>query len=160
MPSNLKKNNFFLLALSQNQVKLFECNSENISEVKINHLPKNLESITGTDYIEKQLQQHSGTGKGQKRKDEIFHGHGVGTNHHKDNIFHYFRAIDKALHEYLRDKRAPLVLATIDYLVPIYKKANTYQNLSEKFVHGNPDRIHQAQLYKKGLKLLFPLLEK
>lgn len=154
MSKNEKKNIFYILALSQKHVSFYECGRESIHEIQLKNLPKNFVEVEKNDRLEKQLQSHSCDGK-----HEMFHGHGVGSKHHKDNMFNYFCELDKCLHEYLKDKNAPLFLATVDYLYPIYKDANSYKYLSDKFIEGNADKVIPKVLHKEALKLLFLLLE-
>lgn len=66
-------------------------------------------------------------------------GAGLITGHHgpeaedtKDNLLRFFLLVDKSLQrELLDDENAPLVLVGVDYLLPIYQKANTYRYLLE-----------------------------
>ena len=44
----------------------------------------------------------------------------------KDELAQYFRVIDAALRETLRDQRAPLILAGVQYLLPIYREISSY----------------------------------
>jgi hypothetical protein len=51
----------------------------------------------------------------------IFHGHGMASaDDPKDYISHYFQQVDAGLRDLLRDEQALLVLAGVDYLLPIY----------------------------------------
>jgi hypothetical protein len=62
-------------------------------------------------------------------------GHGVGiddaTHEPNDAILRYFHQVDTGLRAFLRDEHAPLVLAGVEYLLPIYRRANTYPYMLE-----------------------------
>ncbi|MFM6517075.1 MAG: hypothetical protein ACKPIC_10825 [Microcystis panniformis] len=46
-------------------------------------------------------------------------------------MLNFCYAVDTALHETLREEKAPLILAGVDYLLPIYQKANTVVKILE-----------------------------
>jgi hypothetical protein len=52
------------------------------------------------------------------------------------------------------------VVATQDYLFPIYKKVNTYKHLFEKVIPGNPSDSDIFGLHEKALQILEPVMEK
>jgi len=49
----------------------------------------------------------------------------------QEGILQFFHMIDEALHENCGIKKAPLVVAGVEYLFPIYQEANTYPDLVE-----------------------------
>ena len=87
----------------------------------------------------------------------MFHGHGVGIDDTKDNILRYFRQVDRGLHEWLREERAPLILAGVDYLVPIYLEVNTYPQTLKDAVKGNPEALADEELHEKALDIIEPV---
>jgi len=87
-------------------------------------------------------------------------GHGAELDDAKDNLLKYFRLIDRGLHDLLRDERAPLVLAGVDYLFPIYREANTYPRLIEEGIPGNPQGISAETLHHATLKIVSPYFQK
>jgi len=86
----------------------------------------------------------------------MFHGHGVGKDETKDNILRFFRLIDHGLQKILREERAPLVLAGVDYLLPIYREANSYSKVIEEGVAGNPEGLKPKELQKEAWRLVEP----
>lgn len=151
--------NFYVLAISQNNIRLLRGSRYNISRVNLENLPKNLSDALKDDAVPKQIHFHSGTiGRGGKR-DSIIHGASAEPDA-KDAILRYFHRIDKALHEYLKNERVPLVLAGVDYLFPIYKEVNTYPFIVDEGIGGNPDRLSPEQLHTKAWKIVQPGLER
>lgn len=146
---------FYVLALQLDRVQLYEGNLYSIGEVIVNDLtPSRLEDRVGYDYEEKALQfrtQNPATG------DTILHGHGAAERDRKNEILRFFRAVDKGLHEVLKDEKVPLVVACQDSFFPIYQEANTYKNLYEKSVPGNPsDYENMLALHAAALDVLQP----
>lgn len=154
MKKHVKDLSFYLLALDLKNVRLFKASRNEIEEVTSTKIPKNLKEVSGIDQLEKQLRTHSSSGIGDSSGKKMFHGHGVGTNHHKDIICHFFREIDKELNKTLKEKEIPLVSAGIDYLLPIYQKVNKYPVLIKKHIVGNTQRISPKELHKKSLPIV------
>ncbi len=149
---------FFVLALSQNVVRLLQGTRDSIHEVDLKGVPQGLAEALRTHDRDEPLTFHSrptsGGGWGA-----IFEGHGVGIDDAKDDLLRYFQQIDQGLHAVLREERAPLVLAAVDYLHPIYRQANTYSHLLERGIEGNPDRLGLRELHDRAWPLVQPLFE-
>lgn len=138
---------FFVLALSQNAVRLFEGTRFMMHEMPAGNLPKNLESALAFDELEPQLQSHSVPSQGRGDGSMIFHGHGADADVAKDRLLRFCRAVDAALHPILHQEHAPLICAAVDYLVPIYREANTYPRLMQEAILGNPDNASADSLH-------------
>ena len=156
---------FYILALSQNKLRLLECTRYSATEVELpESVPGSLSEALKYDDPENQLNYHSSSsgsliGKGGRRG-TIFHGQGVGTDDEKDNILRYFQQVDKGLHELLHNEKAPLVLAGVDYLLPIYQKANTYAHLIDQGLQGNPDKLRTEDVHSQALPIVEPYFQK
>ncbi len=50
----------------------------------------------------------------------------------------------------------PLLLACVDYLSPIYRRANTYDQLLDETLSGNQDYEPTRSLHQRALELLSP----
>ena len=148
---------YYILALSQNKVRLLQGTHYSVNEVSLADVPKNLAETLRDDDSWKGLQMRSGTSGGQGRFSSVTHGSEVDS---KENIKRYFRRIDKGLHELVRDERVPLVLAGVDYLHPIYKEVNTYSHLIEAGVGGNPERLSAKELHAQAWTVVRPYFQK
>jgi hypothetical protein len=147
---------FYILAISQNEVKFFQCTRDFIKTLHLESIPKSLAEALKYDDSEKQLQSHSG---GAPAGTAIFHGHAV-TDDAKDNILRYFRQIDKGLHGLLREERVPLLLAGVDYLFPIYKEANSYPYLMDEGIKGNPESMSVEKIHEQSWAIIQPYFQK
>jgi hypothetical protein len=148
---------YYILALSQNKVRLLQGTHYSVNEVPLADVPKNLAETLKDDDSWKGLQMHSGISGGKGKLSAITHGSEVDS---KENIQRYFRRIDKGLHELVRDERVPLVLAGVDYLHPIYKEVNTYPHLMEAGVGGNPERLSAKELHAQAWTVVRPYFQK
>jgi len=148
---------FYVLALSQNQVRLLRGTRFSVSEMDLEGIPANLAEALKYDNPEKQLQFHTKTsGTRGGRRAAIFHGQGEGTDDAKDNILRYFRQVSTGLKEYLNGEHSPLVIAGVGYLLPIFREANSYQYLLEGGIEGNPDKLTPEDLHHKAWSLVEP----
>ena len=144
---------FYVLALQLDRVQLYEGNLYSIGEVMVNDLtPSRLEDRVGYDYEQKALQyksQNPATGA------TTMHGQGAAERDRKNEILRFFRAVDEGLREVLHDEKVPLVVACQDSSFSIYQEANTYKNLYEKPVPGNPsDYENMLTLHAAALDVL------
>lgn len=143
---------FYLLALSLHEVKLYEGFAHRIDKLDVHDLlPENLEKAVGYDYKQKYLQFRSGHTGGEKA---MFHGHGEGKDDAREEVLKFFRAVNDGVMKVLHDETVPLVLATVDYLFPLYREANEYNYLYDRFIAGNPEHSDPVLLHEKAMELL------
>lgn len=150
---------FYILALSQNKVRLVEGTRYTASEVALEDVPESLADTLRYD-SERNIQLHTAAPVGKGGQSAIFHGHGDGIDDAKTNILKYFRQIDAGLGELLQGERAPLILAGVDYLLPVYAKANTYSYLLDDGVTGNPEELSTEELRNRAWAIAEPCFTK
>lgn len=158
LPLQPENRQVYILALSQNAVKLFRGTQYGVSEVSLEEAPKCLTEALRYDEPEKQLQVRSFGDKGEHS--EVFHGHGAGQDKTNTHIFQYFRQVNTAVRNVLREKKAPLLIAAVEYLLPIYKEVNTYPHLMPEGISGNPEEMNAEELHNKAWKLVEPIFMK
>lgn len=148
------------MAEGQNVVRLFHGTRYSVSEVELENVPESLAEAIRYDDPEKQLQFHTQTPGGRGDRGAIFHGHAVVTDDGKQDILRFFQQIDKGLQQELfQDERAPLVLAGVEYLFPIYKEANTYGYLLGEGVEGNPEALSAKELHEQAWAIAQPYFQ-
>lgn len=146
---------FYVLALSKNQVRLLQGTRHSVGEVDLENVPTSFAEALGREEREKQLQFHTVA----RQAAAIFHGHGGGAaddTTHKKDLLRYFNQVDKGLHELLSGRTAPLVLAGVEYLLPIYREANTYPHLMGDRIVGNPEKLSPQDLHEQAWAILEP----
>ena len=57
----------------------------------------------------------------------------------------------------LQDDQAPLVLAGVGYLLPIYRAASDYPHLAEQGIEGNPEELSDEALHRQAWEIVQPL---
>jgi hypothetical protein len=144
---------FYVLAISQDQVRLLEATRDSVNEIDLVGVPDSLAGALQYDRSERQVRAAavaapSGGGGSV---------HGTGTDEEtKLDILRYFQMVDRGLRDMLGDKRVPLVLAGVDYLLPIYRQANTYPYLVETGVIGNPQTLNAKELHRRAWEIVKP----
>ncbi len=150
---------FYVLALSQNEVRLLLGTRYSVSEVDIGQVGGSLaEAIPSLNHqMSFQLHASGSTGGMPGSGSVTFHGQGGGSDESaKNELLRYFRLVSDGLTEFLKGDRVPLVLAGVEYLLPIYKEANTYPNLIDAVIKGNPDLLSADELHKSAWDILGP----
>jgi hypothetical protein len=145
---------FFILALSLGEVRFFEGRKHQISPVRINDLvPASMEMALDEEK-EKSLQFHS-----VGASSPVFHGQGVGKDQKRNSIEKYFRQVDEGLMKMLHDENVPMVIAGVDYLIPIYREITRYSHLFDLHLSGNPENDDPVMLHEKASLLLEPYFQ-
>lgn len=143
---------FYLLALSLNGARLFEGFPNRIEELIVEDvLPGEPEEVLGYDFKEKNLQFRTGQAGNNQT---MYHGHGKGKEDEKAEIIKYFRAINDGVMQILQGSNIPLLLAAVDYLVPMYREVNDYKYLEQEFISGNPEQEDPVLLHEKARIIL------
>jgi hypothetical protein len=153
---------FYVLALSQKDVKFFEGTRYSIKEVEVKNMPKSLDEALQYDETAKDGQFRIATSKGGTSNSfsqpGSFHGQGSpDRDEHQKDILQFFHAIDAPLHEKLRNQKAPLVLAGVEYLHPIYREANTYPHLVEEGITRRPEVFQAEELHEDAWQIVEPM---
>jgi Bacterial archaeo-eukaryotic release factor family 7 len=147
---------FFVLALSQNAVRVLEGTRYGIDELSPEDLPQSLAEALPFEDRERQLQFRTGAPQAGGERAALFHGHGAGAEVEKDRLLRFCRKVDVGLRDLLREETAPLVLAAVDYLHPIYREANTYPHLMEDRIPGNPESLSADDLHRHAWEIVEP----
>ncbi len=156
LPLFTNNGHYYILAISQDEVRLFEGTRYSVGQIDLpDSLPESLEEALKFDDPEKQLQFHSGTTQGGARS-AMFHGHGAGDEEGKERIERYLNLVDAGLKEIFSQEQAPLVLAGVDYLLPIYHKVSDYANIIDEGITGNPEHLHPEELQKQAWPIVEP----
>jgi hypothetical protein len=142
---------FYVLAFSQNRVRLFEGDHSGCREVIVPGLPENMQKSLNYDQISRSPQSHAGQrGNDHGKQGVVFHGQGDEGEIAKEDLAKYFRLIDTALHPVLRNKQTPMILAAVQYLLPIFRDASSYPHIAREELPGNPDHASEQDLHGRA----------
>jgi hypothetical protein len=151
---------YYLLALSQNDVRLYQGTHQAISEVEAAEIPSDIVSAVQQyeEPPEQGLQSHTqrqaSPSAGGRGSDQKQHGHGSSEDQSRepqDQIKRFFRRINESVVDYIGGEDVPLVLAGVSEYLPIYESLNSYPHLVDHdLVSGNPEHLDRTELHEKG----------
>ena len=145
---------YLVLALSHHGVQLYQGDKYTVHQVQVDDLSKSLQKALMIDEKPRSLEQHTVAPASRGKYSETFHGQYNQKEVDKQWLVKYFRMIDEALHDFLRGKETPLVLAGVEYLHPIYREVNTYPHLIKKGLTGNFEHAKPEEIRDKARQLL------
>lgn len=159
LPMLAEAGEFYVLALSQNTVRLMQGGRFGIFDVSIPGVPQGLDEALGTEQNTSYLQFHTRTsGRGGERPG-LFWGSGEGKDDDTDKVTRYFRSVDEAVQRYLQPG-TPLVLAGVEYLLPLYREVSAYPDILPEVITGNVEGMQPEELHAKAWPLVEPLVLK
>jgi hypothetical protein len=151
---------FYILSLSQNEVRLFACTRYSVYPVTLPNAPTSLAEALQYNDPERQLQFHTKTppfarpGTGERAA--IFFGTGAAADDPKSDLVEYLRQVDRGLAEVVQHAYVPVVLAGVEYLLPLYKAVTAHATVVAPSITGNPDGLPAETLHERAWPLVEP----
>lgn len=146
---------YHILALSQEETRLYKVTPEQISKVDLGDVATSMDKHLQFHEMDAGLQQHAGT----PQRTGSYHGQGPEFHEDKEmTIFlkHIENKVTKALHK----DNSPLLLAGLDKMISYYKKINHYKNTLDECMAGNVDRRSPEDLNEEAWKCVEPYFRK
>ncbi len=146
-----REDRYILLALGLGDNRLFEATPHSIREIPAENLPRGISDTLRYDVFEKHLQGHAtarATGSGARM---TFHGHGSSKQDRRSQVRRYVNSVADEISELLAGETAPLVVATLPHLLPDFRDACSYPNLSDGSVEVDPGHMQIEELHQRSL---------
>lgn len=158
IPAIAGKEYFYLLTISKRKAKLYRVDDFYMEEMDIPELPNGVEDVVHFEEKDDQkLFRMGDSGAGVAN----FHGIGAGKPDQKENLALYMKEVDRTLwQKILGREQAPLLLAAIDYYIPIYRSVSSYQYIWEDALTGNFEQHPPDMLYQAAKEKMAPFFEK
>jgi len=144
---------FYVLALSQKDVRLLVCSRYGVKETRPEGLPRDIDEALKVDPAGKRLRSRSSSSGGTGPRGSTAWTDEMYT---KENVLRYLQQIDKSLRAILKDERDPLIFAGVEYVFSLYREVNTYAGLAETAIIGNPDQASAEELHALALPVVEP----
>lgn len=146
---------FYILALSQKDVRLLEGTRDSVDEIDLESMPESMAEALQLDRLNRHLQFHTSTnGPSSEGRAGVHHGHDP-SDENKTRILKWFKRIDAEMPKVFIGSQSPMVLAGVDFLFPLYREANSYPHLVEEGIPGSPDEMTPEELHT----LAWPIVE-
>jgi len=149
---------FYVLALSQKQVRFFEATRLGIQERAVPEMPKSIADLRQYEEAEEHIQGHTVAIAQTGRTNVIFHGQGTIADKamYKEDVVRYVRTVARKLEKYLGADTSPLVLAGVEYEQAFYRQENAYPTLLDEGIVGNPEGLNQNQIHDAAWEIVEP----
>lgn len=156
---------FNILALSKNQVRLFRCSRQTVKEIELKSAPDSMHDMQVDDEIgsprrDLSIRIFRSVGKNHLTYNKITQTQSNEDDYERNELTRYFRAIDESLINMHKGDIVPLVLAGVEYLIPIYREKSKYPYIVEEFIKGNPELLNGEELHKLAWEIVEPLFNK
>jgi hypothetical protein len=157
IPAMLSREYFYVLVISKKRCKLFRADAFAIHPVHVENLPKGLAEEIGDTNVETTFRAGGRGGTGGAN----FHGMGGGNNNDdKAYLANYFEAVDDVIwKQILHDETAPLLLAGVEYLIPVYKSVSDYNHIWDDALTGNHEYDDLFSLYDQAREKMEPYFQ-
>lgn len=153
------RDRFFILALSQNSVRLFDASRDQIEQIEVKNLPANMKDALNYTAADRGSQTHSAMSGSQGKQAAVFHGQGGQRDTRKEDLAAFARQVDAALKPVLRNQRAPLLLGGVDYVLSIYREVSHYPHVAEQQLEGNCDYFTPHEILQRAWPRIEPVVE-
>jgi hypothetical protein len=149
------KEYFYLLVMSKKQVKFFRANAFGIVQLQLDELPNGVTDVV--HFEEKEDQKLFRTESAAAGKGAAFHGHGAGKPDEKEHLALYLEEVDETLwEEVLSRENAPLLLAGVEYLLPIFRSVSHYKNIWPEGLKGSHEYDDINSLFENARMIMEP----
>lgn len=149
---------FYVLVLSKKQAKLYRADAFGMRYIPVKGMPRGVDDVV---HFEEKDDQNlfrtdtSGAGGGAN-----YHGIGSGKPDEKTNLAMYFDEVDETLwKEILHNENVPLLLAGVEYLIPIYKQVAKYKPIWDDAITGSHEHEDTNALYQQARAKMEPYFE-
>jgi hypothetical protein len=141
---------YFILALSQNEIRIFRATRDTVTEIEPSGMPPSLAEAVGQRRVDRGLQSHSASSAARGAGRAIVHGHGGGGEEKKETLLAFLRQVDGGMRDLLNEEHGPVILAAVDHLYPVYRHANSYSELLDEWISGNPEVLSAQELHRRA----------
>lgn len=138
---------YFLIAISRNGADVFEGTASSLTPLPVSDLPKGLAQLAASGRTRGTLGGHAARGGFRNRS---VHAAGAPEPSSRADLVRFFRAIDRAVRLALRGTRAPVILAGVDYYLPLYREVSRLKGLADAIVSGSPDAMTLDELHARA----------
>jgi hypothetical protein len=149
----------FILALSQRQIRFFEATRLAIQERTVPDMPKSIADVKQYEEAEDYLQGHITVPVSRApRTTVVFHGQGSIADKatYKKDVMQFLQAVARTVEKYLNSDTAPLILAGVEYEQSFYRQVNSYHNLLEEGIAGNPEGLDDKEIHEAAWSVVEP----
>lgn len=152
LPELTRDREFYILALSQNDVRLLRCTARTSEDVSFPPgTATSYDAYMNTAKPDHVTDNRAAPGPSQGGSKGVMFTTSSDRETKDQYLAHFFGQIDRALNEVLRGKTEPVILAAVDYEVAIYRSVNRYPRLVDESVEGAPNGLKSGEMHARAL---------
>jgi hypothetical protein len=146
---------YYILALNHDSVRLMACDGRDLRTLELPGLTGERAEALQTESPGKQVSPRvvGAAPAGGAHMPAMFYSSG-GEIHVREQTVQFFHHIDKALHPYLRDAPAPLILAGVEHLTALFRETSRTPGLVNEGIAGNADALDGRTLQARARQVL------
>lgn len=149
---------FHILAISKNETRFFKGTRQIIKEIELEGAPKGVAGVqVDDDPGNVPLRLSNTLGGAELSYNKVGQGQANQNDYEDNQLSKYFKAIDEIICKIEEREKIPLVLAGVEYLIPIYKGISKYPNIVDEFIKGNPEILSGEELRDMAWKIVEPI---
>ena len=139
----------YILALAKNSVRLFDATRNSIRELPLGSIPASYDDVI-EEVPERQIQ-----GRSTGRDSVAFHGHGGAADNAGMLTEEFLREVGQGVERELGTARSqPLVLATVEEHLPVFRKVCGYPVIVDEVIPGNPEHSAPGDLRSAAWRII------
>lgn len=146
LPMSQLAGSFFVLALSHDDIQLFEGDHVRLDRVVLDESPlAPLATMPRRPAVDFRTERGRRAGR-----TAVLHGRDGG----EDLVLDHFRGVDDALRDVVRDERTPVVLAGAGRLQELYREVNSHPGLLASGLAGGPRDWSHGLLHRRAHEIV------
>jgi Bacterial archaeo-eukaryotic release factor family 3 len=161
LPELTRDGMFYILALSQKDVRLLRCTSSSSEEVALPaSVARSFDAFMNSAKPDHLTDNRATPGPGVGSSKGVMFSTSTEKETKDQYLAHFYKQIDRGLNETLRGKTKPVVLAGVEYELAIYRSLSTYPHLAEEAVQGAPNSLKAGEMHARALDTMLRQYEK
>ncbi len=154
---------YYILALSQNKVRLLKGTRFSIEEIDAElmaaaGIPGDIDEALAFDDPEEQLQYRTITAGEAGGPELLHHGHTI-EDEKRQRQRRFVQAVGKGVATLLKGSDAPIVVAAVGYLHALAADVARLPTIAEDFIEGNPEHTQIEALRQRAWEIVSPGFE-
>jgi hypothetical protein len=128
---------YWILAISQNRVRLLRGDPNGASELSLEEIPESLAEALWFEDRERQIQSHAASRVGAGRVTATFHGQGGTKDTRHSDLVRFLRAVDAGVAQLCADSPDPVVLAGVERDIAAFHEVTQNKQIVPETLNGN-----------------------
>lgn len=161
LPDLTRDKTFYILALSQKNVRLLRCTARTSEEVPFPpHIAASYDAYMNTEKPDHLTEGRAAPGPGVGSSKGVMFTVSSEREDKDEYLAHFYRQIDHGVEEVLRGKNEPVVLAGVEYELALYRSFNSNLHLAQESVQGAPNGLKSGEMHARALDAMSRCHEK